>query len=229
LVEKDPMIARTSPAHLPSEALLKRLAPPAPVPGRADLLAWQARDVFDFWKAWELETGAKQDIPYWITVWPAALLMAEYFGEHPETAMGKTVLDLGCGGGIAGLAAAKAGASLVIANDVDPAALAMAELNAALNGVAFTVVDENLLSRPPDPDWNVILVADLFYEKSVAEPMLDWLRQALSQRARVLIADASRPFAPQTGVRVLAEKTYATDVDLEGSSQRNVRLLELLP
>ena len=223
------MIVRPLPASLPSEALLKRLAPPAPVPGRPDLLAWQARDVFDFWKAWELESGIKQDIPYWVTVWPAARLLAEYVGEHPETAAGKTVLDLGCGGGIAGLAAARAGATRVIANDVDPAALAMAGRNAALNGLALTVAEDNLLSRPPDAEWNVILVADLFYEKSVAEPMLDWLRQALSQRSRVLIADASRPFAPQAGVRLLAEKTYLTDVDLEGSSQRKVRLLELLP
>lgn len=223
------MIARTSPASLPSEALLKRLAPPAPVPGREDLVAWQARDVFDFWQAWELESGVKQDIPYWITVWPAARLLAEYIGEHPEVAEGKTVLDLGCGGGIAGLAAAKAGAVRVIANDVDPTALAMAGMNAALNGLALNIADDNLLPRPPDPDWNVILVADLFYEKSVAEPMLAWLRQALSQRSRVLIADASRPFAPQSGVRLLAEKTYPTDVDLEGSMQRKVRLLELLP
>jgi len=205
------------------------MAPPAPVPGRADLLAWQARDVFDFWKAWELESGVKQNIPYWITVWPAARLTAEFIGEHPEMAAGKTVLDLGCGGGVAGLAAAKAGAARVIANDIDPAALAMAELNAALNGLELDVAVDNLLSRPPDPDWDLILVADLFYEKSVAEPMLDWLRQALAQRSRVLIADASRPFAPQTGVRVLAETTYATDADLEGSSQRKVRLLELLP
>ena len=214
---------------LPSDALLARLAPPAPIPGRPDLMAWQARDVFDLWKAWEEESGQKQDIPYWATVWPAARLTATFLGRHPETTAGKMVLDFGCGGGAAALAAAKGGAARVIANDIDPAALAMAERNAALNGLSLAGENGNLLLRPPDPEWNVILVADLFYEKSVAGPMLEWLRRALSQGSRVLIADACRPFAPQTGVRVLAEETYATDVDLEGSAARKVRLLELLP
>jgi predicted nicotinamide N-methyase len=223
------MTGSTLPACLPSDTLLSRLAPPAPVPGRPDLKAWQARDVFDLWKAWEEESGVKQDIPYWATVWPAARLMADYLGKHPESAQGKVVLDFGCGGGVAGLAAAKAGASRVIANDIDPAALAMAERNAALNGLVLAIEEDNLLSRPPDREWDVIMVADLFYEKSVAGPMLDWLHRAMSQGSRVLIADACRPFAPQSGVRILSEATYATDVDLEGSAERKVRLLELLP
>ena len=206
-----------------------RLAPPAPVPGRPDLRAWQAKDVFDLWQAWERESGIKQDIPYWATVWPAARVTAAYLGNHPGMAAGKVVLDFGCGGGVAGLAAAKAGAGGVIANDIDPAALAMAERNADLNGLAIGVEEANLLLRPPSPEWDLILVADLFYEKSVAGPMLAWLRRAMDQGARVLIADASRPFAPQTGVRLLAEERQATDVDLEGSSARRVRLLELLP
>ncbi|MBW8888798.1 MAG: methyltransferase [Fibrobacteres bacterium] len=223
------MTSASIPTCLPSDALLARFAPAAPVPGRPDLIAWQARDVFDLWKAWEEESGVKQDIPYWATAWPAARLTAAYLGKHPETAAGKVVLDFGCGGGVAALAAAKAGATRVIANDIDTAALAMAERNAALNGLTLDIEDGNLLTRPPNPEWNVILVADLFYEKSVAGPMLDWLRRALSQGSRVLIADACRPFAPQAGVRLLAEETYATDVDLEGSEARKVRLLELLP
>jgi predicted nicotinamide N-methyase len=223
------MSAPTHQSHLPSEALLSRLAPPAPVPGRPDLSAWQARDVFDLWQAWEKESGEKKDIPYWATVWPAARSLAAWLGSHPEAARGKTVLDLGCGGGVAGLAAKRAGAFRVIANDLDPAALAMAERNAALNGLALETASADLLAYPPEPEWELILVADLFYEKSAAAKMLDWLRRALAQGARVLIADATRPFAPRAGVRLLQEETYATDVDLEGTPARKVRLLELLP
>lgn len=58
--------------------------------------------------------------------------------------------------------------------------------------------------------------------------MLAWLRRAVSLGTRVLIADACRPFAPQDGVRLLAEARYATDVGLEGSPDRRVRLLGLL-
>jgi predicted nicotinamide N-methyase len=223
------MTCRSLPASLPSDAILRSLAPAAPVPGREDLLAYQARDVFDLWKAWERETETKQDIPYWATVWPAARMLSAYLGKHPALAAGKTVLDFGCGGGVAALAAAKAGGSRVIANDIDPVALAMAERNAALNGLQVETEEGNLLEKPPVREWDLILVADLFYEKSVAGPMLDWLRHALAQGSRVLIADANRPFAPQTGVRILAEELYRTDADLEGSPERRVRLLELLP
>ena len=215
-------------AKLPSEALLEREAPLRPVPGRPDLVASQAGDVFALWQAWENESGEKQDVPYWANVWPAARLTAEYLGKHPALAGGKTVLDFGCGGGIAGLAAARAGATRVIANDIDPAALWMADRNARANGLTLACEGGNMLLSPPAPEWELILVADLFYEKSIAEPMLRWLRQARAQGALILIADGSRPFAPQSGVRALAEEIFTTDADLEGSAERKVRLLELL-
>jgi predicted nicotinamide N-methyase len=214
---------------LPSDSLISRLAPLAPVPGRPDLLAFQARDVFAVWQAWEKESGKKQDIPYWSTIWPAALMTAEFLAAEPGTAAGRTVLDFGCGSGIAGIAAMKAGAARVIANDIDPAALWMAERNAGANGVQLAAEERNLLRSPPAPEWEVILVADLFYEKPVAEAMLPWLGKARENGSAVFIADASRPFSPRTGVEILREGKYPTDTDLEGSSERIVRLLAYLP
>jgi predicted nicotinamide N-methyase len=191
------------------------------------LLAWQAPDVFALWQAWEDESGAKQDIPYWATVWPAARLTATWLGGNPETAAGRTVVDIGCGCGLAGIAAAKAGAKRVIANDTDQAALEMALRNAEANGTAVETYMGNLIAAPPAREWDVVLVADLFYEKSMAGPMLAWLRLARAQGSRVLIADANRPFGPRSGVRILAEARYGTDIDLEGTRDRPVRLLEL--
>ncbi|MDB5105521.1 MAG: ribosomal protein methyltransferase [Fibrobacteres bacterium] len=214
---------------LPSESLLARFAPIAPVPGLPHLRAHQARDVFELWQAWEDETGEKQDVPFWATVWPAALMTAKFISGNPGLFAGKNVLDFGCGSGIAGVAAMKAGAARVTANDIDPAALALSGRNALLNGVSLSIEERNLLDTPPDPDWNVVLVADMFYEKSVSEAMLAWLGRARSNGAAVFIADASRPFGPRTGVKVLLEETYPTDIDLEGASRRTVRLLAYLP
>ena len=213
----------------PSESLLARLVPLNPVPGLQDLVAYQARDVFEVWQAWETETGSKQDIPFWATVWPAALLTAKFIGREPAIVAGKTVVDFGCGSGIAGIAAMKAGALQVIANDIDPVALSMAGKNAEANGVRVTVDERNLLGYPPLPEWDVILVADLFYEKSVAETMVRWLVDARRNGTVVFIADASRPFSPRTGVKLLMEENYPTDMDLEGSTERTVRLLAFQP
>jgi predicted nicotinamide N-methyase len=217
---------------LPSEALLRRLAPLAPVPTRPDLLAHQARDVFAVWTAWEEETGEKRDIPYWATVWPAAQMLARFIGANPEKFKSRKVLDLGCGCGIAGIAAAKAGAE-VIANDIDSVALEMTRRNAAANGVTAALSEGDLLAGEP-PAVDVILVCDLFYERSVSEKLSAWLARAHEGRpgrraAEVLIADASRPFTPTQGVSTLAQERFPTDVDLEGSSDRLVRLLALSP
>jgi predicted nicotinamide N-methyase len=68
---------------------------------------------------------------------------------------------------------------------------------------------------------------DLFYERSAASALWVWLHTAHRQGARVLIADASRPFAPTAGVRCLWEERLATAWAWEGTHVRTVRLLIL--
>ena len=96
------------PVPVPSAALLTRLAPLTPVPERPDLVAHHAPDVFALWQAWEEECGARQAVPFWAVVWPAARLLARVLQAEPAWVRGQTVLDLGCGGGVAGIAAARA-------------------------------------------------------------------------------------------------------------------------
>ena len=197
--------------------------------GRPDLAAHQAKDVFALWQAWEDESGQKQDIPFWATVWPAARMAAEWIGANPSLVAGKRVLDLGCGCGLAGIAAVKAGAASVVANDIDEVALEFTRRNAETNGIAMEIATGNLLDAPPDPAWDVILAADLFYEKSVAAAMLEWLGAARRNGTAVYIADGNRPFSPRVGVVTLLENRYPTDIDLEGTSERTVRILAYLP
>ena len=76
--------------------------------------------------------------------------MAFGTGLHPTTRMclvalekylrpGWHVLDMGTGSGILAIAAAKLGASYVLALDIDPVAVRAASENAALNGVASII------------------------------------------------------------------------------------------
>lgn len=53
---------------------------------------------------------------------------------------GLSVLDLGCGSGILAIAAAKMGASKILAVDIDPIAAKITAENAAVNGVADSIV-----------------------------------------------------------------------------------------
>jgi ribosomal protein L11 methyltransferase len=52
---------------------------------------------------------------------------------------GKRVLDVGCGSGILGIAAARLGANSVLGVDTDPIAVEATEANAALNGLVGSV------------------------------------------------------------------------------------------
>ena len=65
------------------------------------------------------------------------------------------------------------------------------------------------------------------HERSTAAALWAWLRTAHRQGVRVLIADASRPFAPTAGVRCLREERLATAWAWEGTHARTVRLLTL--
>lgn len=221
------MTSNPSSLALPSLPLLERLAPLAPVPLRPDVLAHQAPDLFALWQAWEDEAGAKRDIPFWAVAWPAAQVMAAYFREHPEWVRGRIVLDLGCGGGVAAIAAALSGAKRVYANDIDAPALEMTALNAAANDVQLAVDGSNLLERDWPGDIGLILVGDMFYERAASEALLDRLHHARRNGITVIIGDSSRPFGPRSGVRPLVETTVATDWDLEGVKNRAVRLLTL--
>ena len=221
--EADPVALQ--PVPVPSPALLARLAPLTPVPGRPDLVAHHAPDVVALWQAWEEECGVIQGVPFWAVVWPAAQLLARVLRAEPDWVRGKTVLDLGCGGGVAGIAAAHAGAARVIANDIDPVALAMAAKNATANAAVLTLERTRLLHGPCPADTQCILVGDLFYERSEASTLWAWLCTARRRGVQVLIADASRPFAPTTGVRRLREERLATAWAWEGTHERTVRLL----
>ena len=90
---------------VPSPTLLARLAPLTPVPGCPDLVAHHAPDMIALWQAWEDECGAPQAVPFWATVWPAGQLLAHVVQAEPAWVRGQTVLDLGCGSGVAGFGA----------------------------------------------------------------------------------------------------------------------------
>jgi ribosomal protein L11 methyltransferase len=69
-------------------------------------------------------------------------------GAHPTTRLclellldsaRESLLDVGCGSGVIGIAAAKLGYAPVVAIDVDPAAVEAAAANAAVNGVDVDV------------------------------------------------------------------------------------------
>ncbi|MDU9391166.1 class I SAM-dependent methyltransferase [Pseudomonas sp. zfem002] len=121
--------------------------------------------------------------PYWSFCWASGLAMARYLAERPEWVAGKRVLDFGAGSGIAGIAAAKAGALEVVACDLDPLALQASRANAALNGVELNYSSDFFAE---DDRFDLILVADVLYDRANL-PLLD---EFLSRGQQALVADS---------------------------------------
>ena len=112
--------------------------------------------------------------PYWAYGWAGGTVLARYLLDHPETVAARRVLDIGTGSGIVAIAVVKAGAAAATGVDVDPLAIAAAGLNAEANGVAISLLCEDVLDGPA-PETDLVLVSDLFYDQATAHRLTSFL------------------------------------------------------
>ena len=184
-------------------------------PHTPELRLHLADEITPIWKLTE-EALAELGLPppFWAFAWAGGQALARYVLDRPELVAGKRVLDFASGSGIVGIAAARAGAAHVLCADIDGFCAEAAALNAAANGVALATTDVDLLDAPP-PAADVLLVADVCYEKPLAERVMAWLTLAQAAGATVLIGDPGRSYFPRTGLVKLAEYQVATTRELE--------------
>jgi predicted nicotinamide N-methyase len=152
--------------------------------------------------------------PYWAFAWPGGQALARHILDHPSLAIGRRVLDLGAGCGLGAIAATKAGAAAVVANDIDALALAAMRLNAEANGVAFATTAADLLGNDLR-GFDVVLVGDLFYERQLAARVLACIEAAAKQGATVLVGDPRRNYFPQERFAPAARYDVPVTLDLE--------------
>jgi predicted nicotinamide N-methyase len=131
---------------------------------------------------------------YWSLCWGSGLALARFLLREPERVAGLTVTDLGSGSGVAGIAAALAGARTVTACDTDPDARLATSVNARINGVEIAVSD----TLPPACD--LLLMADVLYDRE----NLPLLEVAQRHANAVLVADSRVTQLPDPAYREIA-------------------------
>jgi predicted nicotinamide N-methyase len=163
-----------------------------------------------------LEAHARRALPqpFWADAWVGGQGLARYVLDHPATVAGRRVLDVASGSGLVALAAARAGAAAVTANDIDPYALAAIALNARANGVAIDVRAGNLLAGDGG-DADVILAGDAFYGPELAARMLRFLQRGAGRGAQILVGDPGRRDLPRHWLEVLA----SYPVSMQGAAE----------
>jgi predicted nicotinamide N-methyase len=207
-----------SAAHFDPQTFIRDRLRIAAVPSIPEIRIYTAHPASGLWRLAPAKGEGAERPPYWAYPWAGGVALARYLLDRPDAVAGLRVLDLGAGCGIVGIAAAMSGASEVIAAEIDRNALAALELNAAVNGVALTVVGDDLTAGPP-PQVDLVAVGDLFYESELAERVTAFLDRCLAIGIKVLIGDPYRAHLPLSRLRLLAE--YTTP-DVGGSRDKAV-------
>jgi predicted nicotinamide N-methyase len=146
----------------------------------------------------EKETGVRDDevehLPYWAELWDSAYGVAERVVAR-STSWGLTkhrVLDLGCGMGLSGAAAAAVGADVVLA-DLEAPALLFAHLNTLRYGSRTRQLDWQ--KDQLDEQFDIILGADILYDKTQWPFLESFWRHHLAKAGTVFLGEPGR----QTG------------------------------
>lgn len=138
--------------------------------------------------------GPDERMPYWAALWPGSYALADYQAELGSLA-GKRVLELGCGLALNGILAAMLGAEVTV-TDWFREAMALAQANAALNGVQLHTVWMDWNTPPTDQRYDLVLGADLLYERRNHAPILAALPILLAPGGVALLSDPGRPHLP---------------------------------
>ena len=132
--------------------------------------------------------------PYGLELWPAAIMLAEHILRN-EPGRSRSAVELGCGAGLASIAAAEAGWRM-LATDHEPTSLRFAQYNASVNDSAIEAYE--LLDwrhPPPGRRFERVFAADVLYQLVDHDPILHCLGAMLSVAGVALVADPNRGVA----------------------------------
>ena len=187
-------------------------------PANADHLISEADYVMD------------ERLPYWADLWPSARVLAATLLN--EVGGGRRLLEMGCGLGLATVAAMRAGFD-VVASDYYDDALHVTRSNAARNlGREPRAQLVNWRAWPDDlGTFDVIMAADVLYETEYATLVASCIARALAPDGVAIIADPGRLALPAfrdglsaVGLAIVDTVTVPFE---EGAVKQQVQIMRL--
>jgi predicted nicotinamide N-methyase len=152
--------------------------------------------------------NARDDyMPYWAYLWPGAFLLAEFLTSE-RWRSGQKALEIGCGLGLAGLVGLSMGLDVVF-SDYDGAPLRFVDRSARENEFETARYVTQLLDwqNPPDERFEIILGADVLYERRLVPLVVNVLDRMLARGGLALLAGPYRE-ATQHLEPLLAARDY---------------------
>ncbi len=186
-----------------------------------------AEESLPIWRKTEEELGEMGlPPPYWAFAWAGGQALARYVLDNAAQLAGKCVIDIGAGSGLAAIAAAKVGARLVTAADIDALAVTAMGLNADANAVVITATDDDWLNGA-SPPGDIVLVGDLFYERQLAERVMVFVREKAAGGSLVLVGDPRRSYFPADAFTAVAHYEVPVTRELEDAEIKRAAVWQL--
>jgi predicted nicotinamide N-methyase len=162
----------------------------------------------------ETEFNRDERLPYWAEFWPSAFVLANHIAGLDGN--GRPLLELGCGAGLAAIAALAAGFR-VTAVDYYSEALEFVRLNALRNHLPEPTVRTVDWRTYPDDliDFDAVVAADVLYESDYCRLVAGAIKKSLRTGGRGIVTDPQRvkaePFPDQcrqAGLSIAAPKVF---------------------
>ena len=164
--------------------------------------------VFDWLKLCNLPDSEIEHLaPYFGSVWPSALALAEWVAREGELSRlsGKRVLEVGCGLAVPSFVAAHYGARVVLSDshpDVPRFLMQNVPLNS--NPDLYYVQAERDGSIPLSEPFDYVIASDVLYESQHVDVFSSVLHQFSNKDTKVVVADPGRAWI-QSFVRRMNE------------------------
>ncbi len=146
----------------------------------------------------QIAADPEQNLPYWAEIWPSGIALAAAIARHPDRIQGRRVLELGSGSGItAAIAVACSGA--VTVTDYAPEALLLTSLTCLQHcgrepdrALRLNWRDDLPNSLGAEGPFDVVLGADLLYERRDIEPLLAVVNRLVAPDGALWLAEPGR-------------------------------------
>ena len=148
-------------------------------------------------------------------MWEATADLIQWIDDHPSDVRDKSVLDLGCGSGLVGVACLQAGASQVTFHDFNQSVIdffTKANVSLNLSPSADAVLPSNAVfasgnwdAFTPSTQFDVILSSETVYQEQNFESILNLIKRSLCPDGKALVAAKTYYFGVGGGSRSFEE------------------------
>ena len=155
----------------------------------------------------EHEDVIDEKIPYWADVWPSSIGMGQYILQMGGDWNGQSAIEIGCGLGLAGMAAYKRGMELIMTDYLE-------EPLDFVKVLWWRNFGENV--RTIKMDWrepltelasDLVIASDVVYEKQAYEHVLNTFELLIKAGGRGLLSEPQRTYS-KAFLPLLEEKGF---------------------